>query len=415
MSVAIAVVVGVPAGGVGGVSFVRHPVAVIVEVVAQFHSVGVYCGAGVVAVQAGCNVALGRVAAGDRRSGGPKTVGVSIRVPQGRSSADHTTICIVGVARAVFVGVGFIAHLDGSRVNGSIGVVAVAAFRDVSTGRFAGPYGGAVCAVSVGVGIGMPVGGVDGAVIDFGVAVVVDAIADLEGSGVGHRVNIIAVGGGGDVAGTGVAGVDGGVTVAIPIAIRVGVPSVHDPFVDFIVAVVVFVVAALGRPWVCRYAGVVAVATGNHISGGRFATEVNETVIAKAVGVQVGVASRCVNGFFVDFRVAIVVDSVAKLVGTGVDCRVIIVAVAVNDGVAIAVFIEGHHGPTVAGVGRGAGVSRGVGFGDAAVRGVRGVRWGCRGFRCVRIGIGIAACVGLELSGFAAAEGEGDSNQEDVK
>ncbi len=100
---------------------------------------------------------------------------------------------IVRVAVAVLVLT--VAGLGDARVDGLIHIVAVTAdVRDVALRGFAGGDPAFVEAIAVAIVVGVPGRHVDGVAVDHGVAVVVEAVADLDLAGVHACGLIIAVG-----------------------------------------------------------------------------------------------------------------------------------------------------------------------------------------------------------------------------
>jgi hypothetical protein len=234
---AVGVAVGVEGLGVGCVVLVGGTVAVVVDPIAHLGGVRVDGRVGVVAVGTGiASEAKGLVTGEVDNIGVTVEVGVGVGVP-GSLAAD-VVVLVVDVTVAVVVDV--VADLGGVRVDAGVVIVAVGVVGDH------GQVGVGITPVlvdrlgiteAVGVTIDVPLAVV---VVDLAIAVVVDAVAVLDGTRVGGRDGVIAVGGVGDVVGRGLTRHQhaAGVTVAVTVEIRVPVGTQPDGGVG-VVAVVV--------------------------------------------------------------------------------------------------------------------------------------------------------------------------------
>ena len=237
----------------------------------------------------------------------------------------------------------------GRRVHRGVGVVAVAGIGDVSGFRSAQPPSRAFLTIAVTIGVGPPgfvpgdrgVGVVTVAVgfgvtvtivvvdvrafIDRSVAVVIHTIRDLGHAGVHVGVGVVTVGG--SIAVTVIVDrVTAGVVVQINVAVAVVVDVVGA---DFGVAREGCgrAVVAVGR----IHDVVLRVQLTSEGSG----HGVTITIAIIVVEPEVGVERRG----FVNGTVAVVVDSVAVLVGFGIDVGVGVVTVAVGFGVTVAIVV----------------------------------------------------------------------------
>ena len=323
-SKAVAVPIGEPGGGVGGVVLVGCAVAVVVDPVA-----GLCRGRGdlpvaVVAVAAVRDVAGRRCTRDGRRGQIAESVGVGVREP------DAGVAGAVRVDDAVAVVVDAVAGLGRVRMGLVAGVVAVAVVGDVCLGSCAGGGGGVGVAEAIGIEVREPdqcvhsIGLVDGVV-----AVVVDAVARLGCVGVDFGVSVVAV-----VSEDRMLGGEGACDrrsrqVAVAVAVHVlgpprGVGCIG--FVDGPVAVVVEAVAELLRCWADPRCGVVAVSALVGRGGGLLARD--HRLVAPAVGVEVDEPRLGVRGVrFVRRAVTVVVDAIAALRRLGMDVRAAVVTV----------------------------------------------------------------------------------------
>ena len=236
--------VGVPVaphGVVGGV-------AVIVDaVVADLGFAGVHVDVGIVAVGLTGDVARGGLAGilGDGRATEPVTVhvgvpgGVGARVDVARCRAD---VVVIDATVTVVVDA-TIADLDGPGADVRVGVVAVGVLRDVAHRLDARVHAVVLVSEAVGVLVGVP--GLDETLVDLAVAVVVGPVAGLGGAGVHVRIEVVAVSEVGDVPIGFTARLHEVLFRSEPVTVLIGVPGLHDPFVDLAVAVVVDAVAGL--------------------------------------------------------------------------------------------------------------------------------------------------------------------------
>ena len=343
--VAIEVAVEVPDGAVHRAVLVHLAVAVVVDGVAVLVRVRVDIHVHVVAVGAAHRVGVVAVAvdvgpvaavavlvlavvggfAGPRVDDGrgvvavdgrgvpvPVVVGVQAdRVGRVDMAVAVVVDAVVAALGLVWVGVGVL-------------VVAVGVVHHPSRDDLAGVDEVGAVAEAVPVSVRVPVHEEHG-VVDETVAVVVRAVAALGGARVDARVRVVAVGGVVDVAIRGLADLDGLETVAVAVAIGVGVERHGDVLVHLAVAVVVDAVADLR---VAREAaGLDIVAVGGVVDvaiRGLAGLGDLETV---AVAVTVRVHVEHVLDVLVHAVVAVVVHAVALLVRVGVDGRVAVVAI----------------------------------------------------------------------------------------
>ena len=206
VAVGVAVGVGVPvrhgAGVDAAVVVVGHTIAVLVAVVlvADLGLVGIHVAVAVVAVVVVGHHARGLVAGeGARVVLVAEAVAVAVGVPGAGGRGVQAAVVVVFVTVAVVVHA--VADLAGRGTDGAVAVVAVGAGGD---GR-----DGCAVAVAVLVGVGHAVG----------------ARLLVGGAGVGEDVVVVAVGAVGDVAGELLAGEDGLLCVAVPVAVGVFVPG----------------------------------------------------------------------------------------------------------------------------------------------------------------------------------------------
>src|SRR5690606_27255496 len=177
-------------------------------------------------------------------------------------------------------------------------------------------------------------------VVHVAVAVVVDAVADLDGARVDVRRGVVAVAGHGDVLVGRLAGRCGAGRIAVAVEVAVEPPGggrgVGVLVVDERVAVVVLAVADLGARRAHRGVAVVAVRRVEDVVGGLGAGAGGGPGVAEAVAVGVGVPGRrvAVGVVVVGQAVAVGVDAVADLGGAGVGGAARVVAVGRVDDVA---------------------------------------------------------------------------------
>ena len=282
-------------------------------------------------------MAAGLLAGGHRRGVVAVAVAVRVGVPA-RSPRDG----VVGVVdQPVTVVVQGVADFLGVGVDARVGVVAVGVVGDVADHGLTAVQGAVGIAEAVTVRVGVP-GGLE-LLVHRAVAVVVDAVARLDGCGVDGGVAVVTVGGQGRLDPTlpGVAAVDAGARITEAITVAVQVPALGQVLVHGAVAVVVQPVAALRRAGVGLGVSVVAVLQpGSGIrdeAAGRLAGGLGHVGIAVAVTVRVGVPG--LTHSVIDEPVAVVVQPVADLLGARVDGRVAVVAVLVG-GVAVPVQVH---------------------------------------------------------------------------
>ena len=161
------------------------------------------------------------------------------------------------------------------------------------------------------IAVGVAVVGNGGRVVDLGVAVVIEAIADLGLGRVDVRVVVVAVVRISRVADRPQTGDDGAGGCPEAIAIVVEVPGGHAVLVDRQIAIVVEGVAELWRADVDVWAKVVAVVRIVHVAGRLAASGYD--LQAAAPQIHVGVAVVDVRHELVDAVLAVVVDAVAHL------------------------------------------------------------------------------------------------------
>ena len=247
-----------------------------------------------------------------------------VTVPAARRRADvvglrrralHPAVpVVVGLLagdRALAVIVEAVAQLVGSRRDQGVPVVAV--------------HGGAVGRQAAGVRLGEgPIAVQVEVLVHERVAVIVGAVAGLDGGRTHRRVEVVAVGVGGPVVGDAV----GLESVERAVAVQV------EDLVDRAVAVLIEPIADLARPRVDRRVGLVAVQLRPDDS----AVADRRVVEPVLVGVEV----------LVDEPVTVVVDPIAGLGRAWVHGVVIVVAVPVAGAVGVAVDVLVHVGHAVA-------------------------------------------------------------------
>jgi len=193
---AVPIRVLVPDERVDGVILVRFAVAVVVRPVAALLSRGVDFGIAFIAIPALGHVAAGRLAAEQLVLGISEAVAIAVRIPGGRIRQ-----VLLLVDQAITVVVLVVAAFDRPRPGLVVQIVAVQAqgrVRMVLVRGLAGHDRLLVAAEAVAVAVGGPGHGVVGLVlVRAAVAVVVDAVAELEHAGVDGRVVVVAVGAGG--------------------------------------------------------------------------------------------------------------------------------------------------------------------------------------------------------------------------
>ncbi len=320
--------------GVTVETLVRVSVAVVVHAVAVLVGTGVDAGIGVVAVRAVGGVTAGHVALSQGETRITVAVGVGVCVPGGRVQG------VVLVEVAVAVRIHAVAVLVRAGVDRGVGVVAVAG-RLHEPGRLEAGVDRCAIAIAVAVVVVVPRGLVGHAqiiIVHQAVAVVVHTIADLLDVRVDGGVGVVAVGGVGDVAGGLGAGDDPGpgITEAVGVGVCVPERSIHGiGLVGVAVAVVVHAIADLAGAGVDAGIGVVAVGAVGDVAGRCLAGLGAAGSITVAVRIGVGIEGQHVHGVvLVDVAVAVVVVAVAVLVGAGIDGRVGVVAVGVEDHIA---------------------------------------------------------------------------------
>ncbi len=342
-------------------------VAVVVLAVADLVGTGVDLVVVVVAVQAVAHMPCGRTA------GLFGVAGIAVAVA--------VTVCVVGgghpfIDAVVAVVVLRVTDLGGVGVDRAVGVVAVRAVAHMPGGRTAGLFGVAGIAVAIDVIIGVVGGGYP--LIDGGVAVVVDLVADLRCPRVDRRVSIVTVRAVGDVAAVGplatIAAADIAKAVAIAVAVPgrarvlltvavVAVAAAQEPeatvpaaavdLADHVAVVVVVLlvagqaatqavveltVAELRGARVDRGVGVIAVRVVQRVGGVDSLAGV--AAPRRAVGVSIGVCEpgdpRVLVGVIVVAVTVVVAVAAGGVTGLGGGCRVgvtkaIVVVVVVED------------------------------------------------------------------------------------
>ena len=256
------------------------------------------------------------------------------------------------VGRLVAVVIEAVADLDDGRRDGRNSVVAVGAVGDEAGGTAAGDGRLRQVAVPIRVGIAVPGDGVGGAVfICLGIAVVVDAVADLSGVRIDGRVPVVAVGGrvGGD-AFSGIVAVDVGdgvdrLACCTEEAVIVGIQEAE---LDVVAVLVEAVAHHLGRAGVDRCVVVRAIAGQRDEAGPRDAVEgltggARTVAVAVVVGEVGGEDHVVVHG-----AAAVVVDEVAGLDGAGPDIAVRVVAIAADQHIAEQLVAARYGGKVVA-------------------------------------------------------------------
>ena len=213
MSVCVAVA---PVGG--GDGFVDLAVAIVVDLVADLGVARVRQRGLVVAVGVVEDVALGLCTGDDLVAAVAEPVCVCVGVP----GLVQALVCFV-----IAVVVDAVTDLCVSGEEVGVGVVAVVAVGDVAFGREAAVDLRARIAESVAVGVAVEL--VATALVDDPVAVVVDAVTDLDLCGRDVCARVVAVPGDGDEARRRGAGGLGGVRVAVGVAVAVGVQVVRTP------------------------------------------------------------------------------------------------------------------------------------------------------------------------------------------
>ena len=340
---AVLVPIPVPGGGVGGAR-IHGAVAVVVHAVAALDGGGVHGGIAVVAVTTVGGPAAGLGALIEHARGVTEAVSVQVLVPAGGVG------CVVLVGLRVAVVVDAVTQLGGARVRRRAGVVAVVGAGGPARGQVAGGEGLVGHAVAVQVGVDVPGQSVGGVLVHAAVAVVVRAIAGLEGRGVASRIGVVAVATVGEPALGGLAGqgADGRVAEAVQVTVLVPGGAPLRVLVHGTITVVVETVAQL---IVARVAGgvvVVAVAGVEHELVGLVAGQRRGEQVAVAVGVAIPVPPGCIHRLgLVHHAVAVVVVAVAVLL-SGRTTRLAVVAVTRHRHVALGGLTARHH------VGRGA-------------------------------------------------------------
>jgi hypothetical protein len=184
-------------------------------------------------------------------------------------------------------------------------------------------------------------------IVDEPVAVVVDFVALLDCGGIHQWVAVVAVTGVEAVSGGGVAVLQGVVVHAVAVGVGVFVPShrveqraVFLAFVHYPIAVFVEWATGFFGTRVDSRNGVVAVTLFGIVVFGLGAGE--NRVVFGAVAIEIGVAvlQRSIEGVvFIRVAIAVVVDAVADLIGSGVGGGLVVIAIAVFNRDAVIVFI----------------------------------------------------------------------------
>ena len=302
-------------------------VAVVVEAVAELGGAGVDEVAGVVAVRRVGDVAEGVGAGADRRGDIAPLVGVGVAVPD--DGIERVGIVDDDVA----VVVDTVAELVGAHKDEGVGVVAVGRRRHVAGLGVAGADAVGRVAVAIAIAVLEPVAGVGGGRLVRGaVAVIVEAVAELDDARRDGADRVVAVGAVGHEAGGAGAGHRGLGEVAIAVAVCVAEPGDRvggAVLIDRAVAVVVDAVAELRGVRIDSAVAVVAVGGGvcREPLAGVVAIHVGGRVHRLACGAQEGVVVG-VEQAELDV-VAVLVEAVAHHLGrAGVDRRVVVRAIA---------------------------------------------------------------------------------------
>ena len=357
IAVAITVRVRVEGDRIDRVVFIHRVVTVVVDVVAVLGSRRADLVRGVVAVVIVLHVAVGNVAG----------VTGAVRV----TPAITVGVGVVGVLDTVVdvtitVLIDAVADLGRTREDAGIEIVAVAGLDGpLTVARGSVTAHGATELVTVGeavkIAVDVPLGHVDGVVVDLTVTVVVDLVTDFVGIGVDIVVRVVAVGTVVGVAVGSITGVVDIVGIAEAITVVVGIPvelAGGTSFVHIVVAVVVETIADLFGAWEDGIISIIAVEL-DHVGRldrpfGLLAGD-RDAVAGIAVRITILVPGRGIDGVVVDLVVAVVVDSVADFVGAGVDGGIGIVAV---HGIRVLVPVQVHDvfpavlGATIRPVGR---------------------------------------------------------------
>ncbi len=214
---------------------------------------------------------------------------------------------------SVAVGVDPVADFFCGRIHTRIGVVAIRHIGHVPNRGLAGGERIRIGSVAVPVYVSaiLRVHTFVGA----GVAVVVDAVADLHAMIPRLWFLIVAVARNGHRTTTRLAGLDDDVRVALPISIVVEEEVSGDTFVCGHVAVLIDPVAHLWRVRVDRLVVVIAIAVGERLPGSHLADPKLNTS-PHAIAIKVEVDRDGVADFFVDHLIAVVVLAVAQLLGS---------------------------------------------------------------------------------------------------
>ncbi len=303
---------------------VRETVAVLVDLleVADFGGGGVGGGVGIVAVQVVLHVSEWRRTGNERDQRIAESVAVRVAEPGGRIDR------VVLVDLPVAVVVEAVADFRGAWERDDACVVTVGRVVDEAIGLLALHELGRA-AVAVAVEIGVPRGHVDRVGVDIAVAVVVEAVADLDSTRMRGRVLVVAVRVVGDVLADRRAGVLRDERIAEAVLVLVGVIGRLDALVDLPVAVVVNVVAHLGLAGVDVLVLVGAVVRALRVAQRLHAAlDTHDRITAtESVAICILVPDGRVLGLVVHLPVAVVVRAVADFGRAGVGVRVGVVAV----------------------------------------------------------------------------------------
>ncbi len=318
--VAIVVHVRVPGERVDRGVLVGLVIAVVVDAVTQLGGRHVDRGVGVIAVGIDRDVPS-RLGTGHLAGVViPIAVPVDVRVP------DRLVDCAT-VDVAVAVVVHTVALLIRARVHPGDGVVTVRGVGDVPSRHIAVLNGVGHVSVAVPVGVRVP-GGRD--LVDLTVAVVVDAVAQLVGTGIHSRVRVVTVIAAGVPTHRDVTGDEGIAPIAMPIQVGIGIPGERVDgavLVGHAIAVVVHAVALLVRAREDPRVGVVTVRGVGDVAAGLITGIGGFIHVPIVVSIGIRVPDRLVDRSTVDVAVAVVVDAVALLVHTGFDPSVGVVTV----------------------------------------------------------------------------------------
>ncbi|MFT6375559.1 MAG: hypothetical protein ACJARS_002209 [bacterium] len=238
------------------------------------------------------------------------------------------------------------AHVPGVWPDIGVLVIAVVGADEQTVGLFTGVHRHALTGKAVSVEIDIPSGGVDGVLVDTLVAVLVDTIADLGGTGVDSGVVRCAVPDSGHMSVRLYTGIEGAAGDAVAVCIGVRIPSgqVRDAVVYLVVAVIVDAVARLGGAREGARDAVVAVVSDSCVAIDQGASQEGESGVSIPITVSINVKGAWVCGALVHETVTVVVEGIAQLGGAGVAGRVVIGAVESARRIPVWQAARGHGG-----------------------------------------------------------------------